>query len=254
MKDPVRDRLSQRRPIFNAWLSLGSACACELIAAAGWDAVTIDQQHGVGGNAELLACLTAARAAGTAAFVRVANNDAGLIGRALDAGAQGIICPMVNSAVEAQRLVRAVKYPPLGERSFGPYRAKLLAGAEDYFHASNHWTIACAQIETKEAVESLDAILATPHLDMIYVGPNDLAISLSNGRHRDVTAPDVQEALHHILERSRAHGVIAGAFANTADLARAMAEDGWQALSVGTDAGWLAAAAGATLAAARRKE
>lgn len=253
MKDPIRDRLNQRRPIFNAWLSLGSAYACELIAGAGWDAATIDQQHGFGGNAELLASLTALRAAGAAAFVRVANDNLGLIGRALDAGAQGIVCPMVNSAEEALRLVRAVKYPPVGERSFGPYRAKLLAGPVDYFHKSNGWTIACAQIETKEAVENLDAILTTPHLDMIYAGPNDLAISLSNGGHHDVTAPEVRDALGEVLARCRAHGVIAGAFANTADQARAMAEAGWQVLSVSTDAGWLAAAARATLAAAGRE-
>lgn len=251
MKDPIRDRLSQRRPIFNAWISLGAAYACELIAAAGWDALTVDQQHGVGGNAELLACLTAVRAAGAAGFVRVAGCDAGLIGRALDAGAQGIVCPMVNSAEEAARLVRAVKYPPLGERSFGPYRAKLLAGPVDYFHKSNAWTIACAQIETKEAVENLDAILMTPHLDMIYAGPNDLAISLSGGKHHDVTAPEVREALAEVLSKCRTHGVIAGAFANTTNQAREMAEAGWQVLSVGTDAGWLATAARTTLAATR---
>jgi 4-hydroxy-2-oxoheptanedioate aldolase len=252
MKDPIREGLSQRRPMFNAWLSLGSAIACELIAGAGWEAVTIDQQHGHGGSAGLLACLTAARAAGAAALVRVASNDAGLIGRALDAGAQGVICPMVNSAGDAARLARAVKYPPLGERSFGPWRAKLLAGTDDYFRKANGWTIACAQIETSEALDYLDEILATPDLDMIYAGPNDLAISLSKGGHRDVTAPEVQEALALILARCQAHGVIAGAFANTAEQARAMAEAGWEVLSVGADAGWLAQAARATLAAAGR--
>jgi 4-hydroxy-2-oxoheptanedioate aldolase len=248
MKDTIREKLTRRELVFNAWLSLGSAYACELIASAGWEAVTIDQQHGAGGAGELLACLTAARAAGAAALVRVANNDSGLIGRALDAGAQGVVCPMVNSAPAALSLVRAVKYPPLGKRSFGPYRAKLLAGSSDYFHKSNRWTIACAQIETIEAIEDLDDILATPGLDMIYAGPNDLAISLSQGGHHDVNAPEVRDALALILARCREHGVIAGAFANTADQARSMAEAGWQVLSVGTDAGWLAAAARSMLA------
>lgn len=252
MNDLIREKLGRGEPIFNAWLSLGSAFACELIAGAGWDAATIDQQHGIGGNAELLACLTAARAGGLPAFVRVANNDEGLVGRALDAGAQGVICPMINSPSEAERLVKAVKYPPRGERSLGPYRAKLLAGANDYFSRANSWTIACAQIETVDALDSLDSILATPNLDMIYAGPNDLAISLSNGGHRDVNAPEVTEALSHILARCRHYGVIAGAFANTPGQAKAMAAAGWQALSVGTEAGWLASAARATLTAAGR--
>jgi 4-hydroxy-2-oxoheptanedioate aldolase len=248
MKDSIRERLKRGQTVFNAWLSLGSAYAAELVANAGWEALTIDQQHGAGGNGELLSVLTAVRAAGAAAFVRVASNDAGLIGRALDAGAQGVICPMVNSPAEAADVVRSVKYPPLGERSFGPYRAKLLVGSGDYFHKSTTWTIACAQIETSEALDNLDSILQTPGLDMIYAGPNDLAISLSRGRHHDVTAPEVVEALDLILARCRKFDVIAGAFANTPEQAARMAQAGWQVLSVGTDAGWLAAAARATLA------
>lgn len=237
MADSIRDRLVAGAPLFNAWLTLGAAFAVELAAEAGSDLVTIDQQHGIGGNAELVAGLTAARAAGIPALVRVAVNDSGLIGRALDAGAQGVICPMVNTAADARRLVEAVKYPPLGARSTGPYRARLLL--VDYFHNANGWTIACAQIETREALDNLDAILTTPGVDMICLGPNDLVISLSGGRHADIRADEVLAALDLTLAKCREHGVIAGIFANDAEYAKPLVAKGWQVVAVSTDARWL---------------
>src|SRR5680860_662045 len=124
-KDRFRQAAKERKTLFNAWLTLNNPFLIELIGEAGWDCLTIDQQHGLGGNEALVACLTAAKAAGLPAIVRVANNDPGLVGRALDAGAQGIMCPLINNVDEAERFVRAVKYPPRGLRSWGPYRAKL---------------------------------------------------------------------------------------------------------------------------------
>ena len=237
-----RDLLKSRRPLPLAWLGLGSALGLEIVTEAGWPAVTIDQQHGLGGNAELLSCLTAAKAAGVPALVRVAQLDTGLIGRALDAGAQGVIVPMIDTAEDAQRLVMAAKYPPLGGRSFGPYRAKFLIEG-DYVEAANAWTIACAQIETRRAVENVDAILAVPGLDMICLGPNDLALSLSNGKHRDIRAPEVLDAIKHVYARATAAGVITCIFANDAEYGKQMSAMGWQVLSVGTDTSWLAAIA-----------
>ena len=239
--DPLREKLAQGKALFNAWLSLGSAFAVELVAEAGADVVTIDQQHGIGGNTDLVAALTAARASGVPALVRVAWNDMGLIGRALDAGAQGVVCPMINSAEDARRLVEAVKYPPLGSRSWGPYRARL--GQGDYFRSANGWTIACGQIETKAALGNLDAILATPGLDMICAGPNDLAITLSAGRHADIRAPEVTAALDHLLAKCREHGVMAMIFANDADYARPLIAAGWQVVAIASDTRWISAAA-----------
>lgn len=236
--DAIRGALAAGKALFNAWSTLGVPFAVELAADAGADLVTIDQQHGIGGNAELLACLTAARAAGVPALVRVAANDTGEIGRALDAGAQGVICPMVNNAADARALADAVKYPPLGRRSTGPYRARLLL--LDYFHNANDWTIACAQVETREAMDNIDAILTTPGIDMICVGPNDLAISLSDGRHADIRTPEVMAALEVVLAKCREYGVIAGIFANDAEYARPLIAKGWQAVAVSVDARWLA--------------
>lgn len=236
--DPIRGRVAAGKPLFNAWSTLGVPFAIELAGDAGADVITIDQQHGIGGNIELVACLTAARAASVPALVRVAANDFGLIGRALDAGAQGVICPMINTASDARALADAVKYPPIGSRSIGPYRARFLL--PDYFHNANGWTVACAQIETREAVGNLDAILTTPGIDMICVGPNDLAISLSEGRHADIRAPEVLATLDVIRAKCREHGVISGIFANDADYAKALIVKGWQVVAVSVDARWLA--------------
>ncbi len=237
-----RALLKTRKSLPVAWLGLGSALAVETIADAGWPAVTIDQQHGLGSNETLVQCLTAARAAHVPALVRVAHLDTGLIGRALDAGAQGVIVPMIDSADDAAKLVHAAKYPPLGGRSFGPYRAKFLLDG-DYVEAANQWTIACAQIETRRAVANIEEILAVPGLDMICLGPNDLALSLSNGRHRDVRAAEVLDAIQHVHARATKRGIITQIFANDADYGRDMIGQGWQVISIGTDANWLAAIA-----------
>ncbi len=238
----LRASLSAHTPLYTAWLSLGSPLAVEIVADAGWQAVMIDQQHGAGGHAELAACLTAAKAAGVPAMVRVAELDSGLIGRALDAGAQGIMVPMIAGPEEAARLVRAVKYPPLGGRSLGPYRAKFMIEG-DYFAAANAWTVACAQIETAEGVANIEAICATEGLDMICLGPNDLAISLSDGQDRNIRSAAVLEAIERVRTAAAGRGIVTGIFANDPEFARQMSAAGWQAVSIGTDGGWLAAMA-----------
>ncbi len=241
-KPDFRALLAARKPLFSAWLGLGSALGVEIAADAGWDAVMIDQQHGLGGHAELEQCLTAAAAAGVPAMARLARLDFGLIGRALDAGAQGVMVPMVERPEDAARLVHAVKYPPHGGRSFGPYRARLLVEG-DYFAAANAWTIACGQIETARAVENIDAICATEGLDMICVGPNDLAISMSRGQDRDIASPKMLETIEHVRAAASGPGIITAIFANNMDYARHAIEAGWQVISVGADTGWLASAA-----------
>lgn len=237
-----RALLKSRKPVPLAWLGLGSPLGVEIVAEAGWPAVTLDQQHGSGGPETLEACLTAARAARVTALVRVAHLDTGLIGRALDAGAQGVIVPMIDTAEDATRLVQAAKYPPAGGRSFGPYRAKFLVEG-DYVAAANGWSIACGQIETRRAVENIDAICAVQGLDMICLGPNDLALSLSNGKHRDIRAKEVLDAIQHVHARATKRKIITCIFANDAEYGHMMSDMGWQVIAVGTDAAWLGASA-----------
>jgi 4-hydroxy-2-oxoheptanedioate aldolase len=234
---PVRAKLAEGRTLFNAWLSLGSPFAAELAAEAGADLITIDQQHGIGGHTELLGGLMAAGAGRIPALVRVPVNDSGLIGRALDAGAHGVVCPMINNAEDAAKLVDAVKYPPRGSRSLGPFRARL--ALPDYIRAANDWTIACAQIETKTALDNLDQILKTPGLDMVCAGPNDLALTLSGGVHNDIRSTEVIAALDLLLAKCKENGVMASIFANDADYARTMIAKGWQIVAVANDTRWL---------------
>jgi 4-hydroxy-2-oxoheptanedioate aldolase len=241
-KPDLRALVAGGAPVSNAWLGLGLPFVIELIADAGWQAVSIDQQHGQGDQTEMLACLAAARGANVPALVRVPAYDFGLIGRALDAGAQGVVVPMVETAEHAARLVNAVKYPPVGGRSFGPYRARLMVEG-DYFDRANVWTIACGQIETKLAVDNIDEILSVPGFDMVYLGPNDLAISMSNGRERNLRAPEVLEAIELVRRKCVERGVLTSIFANDTAYARDLIERGWQIVSVGTDANWLAGAA-----------
>ena len=124
-EDRFRKAAKDGRTLLNAWLTLNSPFLIELIGQAGWDCVTIDQQHGLGGNEAMVHCLTAAKASNMPALARVAENDPGLVGRALDAGAQGVICPLIATVEDAEALVQAVKFPPHGNRSWGPYRARL---------------------------------------------------------------------------------------------------------------------------------
>jgi len=242
-KDRFRQAARQGQILLNAWLTLNSPALIDMIGEAGWDTILIDQQHGLGGHDEMVECLMAAKAAGMPALVRVALNDSGLVGRALDAGAQGVVCPQINSADDAERFVRAVKYPPRGHRSWGPYRAQLnLAG--DYVSEANDWTIDCPQIETRGALDQLDDILAIDGLDMVCFGPNDLSAALT-GRF-DIRASEVMEAMTMVLRKCREASVMSFIFANDLKYARPLIEAGWDMVAIGTDMTWFLIAASET--------
>ena len=218
-----RHTARDRRTLFCAWLTLNSSLLIDSIGEAGWDCILIDQQHGLGGHDAMVDCLTAAKAATMPGLVRVANNDPGLIGRALDAGAQGVVCPLINSVEDAERFVGAVKYPPRGTRSWGPYRAQFnLSG--DYVAQANGWTIACPQIETKGALDELDEILSIEGVDMVCFGPNDLSAALT-GRFNN-QAPEVMEAMTLVLRKCREKSVMAFVFANDVEYAKPLIRAG----------------------------
>jgi len=235
---------AKRGSAYVSWHTLGNALAIETAASVGWDGALIDQQHGVGGNDSLIGGLIAARAGGVPAVVRVGWNDRQLISRALDAGAGGIVCPMINTPEDAREFVAAAKYPPLGGRSWGPYRAAMLT-SDDYLAGANTDTLAIVQIETRSALDHLDAILDTDGIDAALVGPNDLAISLTG--QRDITAPEVLEAMGRVRSGCRERGKLSWIFANDRSFADARVDEGWDVITVGTDGGWLTAGAEAGL-------
>jgi 4-hydroxy-2-oxoheptanedioate aldolase len=246
-EDRFRAAANERRTLFNAWLTLNNPFLIELIGEAGWDCITIDQQHGFGGNEALLACLTAARACDLPAIVRVAENSPATISRALDAGAQGIICPLIATVEDAEAFVQAVKFPPQGNRDWGPQQTRRdQPGSE----AANGWTIACPQIETKAALDQIDDILALDGVDMVCFAPGALSLALT-GR-RDIAAPEVKDAMSLVLRKCREMSVISMIFANDVDDAKPRVKEGWDIVAAGTDAAWFSKATAAARGAATR--
>ena len=225
----------------NGWLHIPSSWSAEVMAHAGWDSLTIDLQHGLADYETAVAMLQAIATTETTPLARCTWNDPAQIMRLLDAGAYGIICPMINNRAEAEQFVGACRYPPLGYRSLGPTRAKLAAGA-DYAQKANETIIALAMIETKEALENLADILVTPGLDGVFVGPGDLGLSLTGQMGMDMNEPTLAKALAQIAEVTRANGRFAGIWVPSAAHGRQMRQLGYQFITLSADSRLLAEA------------
>ncbi|WP_417249504.1 HpcH/HpaI aldolase family protein [Celeribacter sp.] len=213
--------------VLTGWLATNSSLMAEMMAQQDFDAVTIDMQHGVADYSDALSMLQAISTTDATPIVRVPWNDPAIIGRMLDAGAYGIICPMVNSAEECKAFVEACRYYPQGGRSVGPIRAGLYGGA-DYFANANDTVITFAMIEHKDGVANLDEILSTPGLDAVFVGPSDLAVSMGHTPGFDPKWPDVVEAIEFIAERCKAHGVIPGIHVGSVEYGQKMRDMGYK--------------------------
>jgi len=233
--------------VVNGWCAIPSAFAAETMAHQPWDSLTIDLQHGVVDYQTAVTMLQAISTTAVPPMMRVPWLDPGIIMKCLDAGAFGVICPMVNSRVDAEKLVSACRYPPRGSRSFGPIRALLYAGA-DYARHANDTVIAMAMIETRQALDNLDEILSTDGLDAVYIGPADLSLALGCTPKFDQDEKPVVEAIDHILARAKQHGVVAGIHNGTPEYAARMIEKGFQFVTIASDARLMAAKAGEVLA------
>jgi 4-hydroxy-2-oxoheptanedioate aldolase len=238
------------RPAVNGWLAIPDAFSAELMAHQGWDSLTIDMQHGLIGDAAMVAMLQAISGTPTVPVVRVPWLEPGIIMKSLDAGAYGVICPMVNTRDDAHRLVSWTHYAPQGSRSFGPIRAALYGGP-DYAQHANQTIVAFAMIETAQALDNLDAILSVEGLDAIYIGPSDLSLALGCKPMFDDPEPKALQAIEHILDRARAHGVVAGIHSGLPEVALARANKGFRFVTAGSDAKLLTAGSQQILAAMR---
>ncbi len=244
----IRDLWTKGQPTLNGWCMIGSPFVAEVMAAQGFDSVTIDMQHGALDYSDLLPMLQAMRASKATLLARVPWLDPAAVMKALDAGAEGIICPMINTAADAARLVSYMRYPPLGDRSFGPTRASV--ALPDYAARSNANSLAFAMIETAEGYANLDAITATPGLDGIYVGPVDLSLSLSNGALKpglDRQEPKMIEALQTIAAACQRNNIIAALHCATPEYAQKAIGWGFRMVTVGADVRFLTEAAGAAV-------
>jgi 4-hydroxy-2-oxoheptanedioate aldolase len=238
----LRQIWKEDRAVLNGWLAIPNAFSAETMAHQGWDSLTIDLQHGMIDYQAMVGMLQAISTTPTVPIVRVPWLDPGALMKALDAGAYGVICPMVNTREDAQKLVAWTSYAPRGTRSFGPIRATLYAGT-DYAQHANDTIVRFAMIETVQALDHLDAILSVEGLDAIYIGPSDLSLSMGCRPVFDDVDPKAAEAIAHILDRARAHGVIAGIHNGDPRVARARVAQGFRFVSVGSDARLMAAGA-----------
>jgi 4-hydroxy-2-oxoheptanedioate aldolase len=233
----VKRALKAGQPSVGTWLSLGSILAARLLARAGWSWLTVDAEHSLVGWETTTHILASVADAGCTALVRVPCNRHDNIKRALDNGAHGIVVPMVNSRAEAEAAVAATRYPPHGNRSVGGSVHALNFGTTgpDYYAHANEEILVVLQCEHIQAVENADTIFSVPGIDVIFVGPNDLAASMRGKDGRPPSAEATAEANQHILATCKKHGVAAGYHCMSAEEARHRIEEGWQFLAVSSE-------------------
>lgn len=240
-KNSLREHISAGHTAVNAWMSLDSAYAAEVLSHAGFDSVTIDAQHGMLGRETIVQMLQAVSAGPATPMVRPSSLNSPEIGWLLDAGAYGIIAPSTDTPELAQELVSACFYPPFGRRSFGPSRG-LLYGGHDYLEGSRATIMPWAMIESSLALENLDEILKTEGLYGIYMGPNDLALDLGLTAGGPISN-EIFEIACAVAERAHHHGLAAGIFCGGGTEARKLADAGFDLVTPGNDVSFLRNAA-----------
>lgn len=246
--DRLRAKWEAGQPAFGLWAAIASSLTAETAAAAGFDYVCIDLQHGMSDEQTMVSMLQATVAAGSTPLVRVAWNEPWLIMRALDLGAAGVIIPLVGSGEEAVRAVQACNYPPGGSRSYGPIRAELVVGSGAPADLAGK-VLCFVMVETRDGLDRLDEIASTPGLDGIYIGPADLALALGLTPGVKGSAP-LEEAIARVRETCHARGLIAGMHCGGGQAAQVRAAEGFELITVGVDASLFSAKIAAELAAA----
>lgn len=248
----LREMCSAGETAFGVWCTIGSSFTAELAASAGPDYVSCDQQHGVIDYGVLVSMFQAIRAGGSTPLTRVVQNDPGAIMKALDAGAAGVIVPMVSTAAQGAQAVMACRYPPTGIRSFGPVRASVVLGSSDV--AELQRSLCLVMIETAEGLENVDAIAGAPGVDGIYIGPADLSLGLGLAPAFDRPEPEFKAAIRMILEACQRHDIIPGIQCTGGAMARKYQELGFRMITVASDASLLRQRINAELALARGDE
>lgn len=250
----LKSRLDADETLCTAWSGVPDALTVEIVARQGFDAVTLDMQHGGHNEDSVLRCIAPIQAAGKPALVRIPVGRFDMSSRALDFGADAVIAPMINSVTDAQAFAASMKYPPLGQRSWGPTFAAPRHGKgtpAEWLHESNQRTLAFAMIETRAAFSALDDILAVPGIDGIFVGPSDFSIAWSNGGQVDSTLEDMMDAVASIADRTRKAGKYGAIYIMEPAIAGRMVKMGFRLLAFGSEHGLIAAGAKAVLEAVK---
>ena len=246
-KNRLKEIFKSGKSAVNGWLQIPNSFTAELMANQNWDSLTIDMQHGVIDYPNAIGMLQAISTTKVVPMARVNWNEPGQIMKILDAGAYGVICPMVSNKKEAENFVQACMYPPNGYRSYGPIRG-LVYGGPDYAEEANNEILRFAMIETKESLENLDEIMKTPGLDGIYIGPADLSLAIGEKPSFDKPEGDpVYEVIMKILEHAKKNNIIAGIQNGQPEYAEKMIKKGFQLVTIGSDQRYMTAASKAAL-------
>jgi 4-hydroxy-2-oxoheptanedioate aldolase len=237
----LRAKWARGETVFGMWAALPDPFAAELQCVNGVDYVCVDQQHGLVDYKDMLGMLRAIEGRNTVPLTRVPANDTWLIGKALDAGMQGVVVPMVSNGADTVKAVAACRYSPKGVRSYGPVRSTLTMNSRDITVLGD--SVLCfVMVETREGVERIDEIASTPGLDGIYIGPADLALGLGLPPDLDKQEPEHVAAVEKILKSCQRHGIVPGIQTGTGAAARKMAERGFRLVTFSKDSSLLPAA------------
>ncbi|TXL73949.1 2,4-dihydroxyhept-2-ene-1,7-dioic acid aldolase [Vineibacter terrae] len=252
MANKLKQRLKAGKACVNGWLAIPNGFSAETMAQCGWDSVTVDMQHGVQDYQSMVHCFQAMDRHPVTPLVRVPWNEPGIVGRVLDGGAWGVICPMINTAAEAKALVSYSLYPPKGKRSNGPIRAGAYGEATPYQATANDEVLVIPMIETQEAIDNLEAILDVPGVNGVYVGPSDLGLSLGLKPMLDRDEPQVLAIYEKLVHETRKRGQFAGLHNGTPAYAARMIAMGFQFVTIANDSGLMAKAAREAVQATRK--
>ena len=251
MANRLKQLWDDGKPAINGWLAIPSGFSAEVMAQGGWDSVTVDMQHGVQDYQTMVACFQAMQSHPVLPMVRVPWNEPGIVGKVLDAGAYGVICPMINTKAEAEAFVSYCRYPPAGKRSNGPIRAGIYGVGTTYQSRANQEVLCLPMVETQEAVDNLDAILDVPGIDAVYIGPSDLGFSMGLPPVLDREEQVIMDIYGRILEGTRRRGLGACVHCGSPAYAARMIAMGFNLVTISNDSGLMLNAARAAVQAAR---
>ncbi|RKQ90614.1 4-hydroxy-2-oxoheptanedioate aldolase [Solirubrobacter pauli] len=247
---PMKARLAAGETLFGTFLTLGSPFAAESLGLLGWDWLLVDLEHGGGDESKLVGQLMGCSSAGVHALARVESDVRGRSARALDLGVEGIMCPQVNSAEQAEAWASVLHYGPAGSRGIAFFHRGARYGTDPHpVETARERTCGIAQIESPEAVEAVEEIAAIDGVDVLFVGPSDLSYSM--GMFREFDRPEFRSAIERVNEAAQAAGKSTGIFLTSVDDVPAAVADGFQMIGIGSDGGYMMAAARDTLTKAR---
>jgi 4-hydroxy-2-oxoheptanedioate aldolase len=234
---------SEGKTVVNGWLNIPSGFTAELMSQAGWDSVTVDLQHGLHDYMSMIQCFQAMQASPITPMVRIPANETSIIGKALDGGAYGLICPLVNTKEDAEAFVAACRYTPKGVRSFGPTRVSMYVPPGSYPKTANDDILCIPMVETPQGIENLEAILDVPGVDGIYLGPSDLAFCLGLGPGLDREEEQFWKIYERMIRETNKRGIAAAIHCATTSYAIRAVRAGFKMVTIMNDSSLMLTAA-----------